>query len=77
MSILFNRPLTIKIKQGLLAYLKTKATMKLSVDGEPFWTTDTKELYIAQDGNMYGISLSTAICHEGEIITYNNEIVHG
>lgn len=36
----------IRFKRGLAANVNTDATKYLAVEGEPHWTTDTKQLYI-------------------------------
>lgn len=46
MSDFNNRPLQIKLKQGLVANINSTATVNLAVEGEPHYATDTKQLYI-------------------------------
>lgn len=46
MSDLFNRPISIKFKQGLEADINTTTTKNLAVTGEPHYVTDTEQLYI-------------------------------
>lgn len=59
-------------KQNVLTTLSSSG-----VQGEPHYTTDTKQLFI-HDGTVVQPvqSLDMAMCYEDEIISFNNEVVY-
>jgi len=67
--------LTIRIKRGLRNNLEVVSNYFLQ--GEPVYTTDTKQLFIADDNYIPQpvVTLDMAVCFEGEIVTNLDQIV--
>lgn len=68
-------PIRFKIRQGLAANLRAWATLALSHLGELLFATDTGRVYVWDDSRLVGVSLNTAVCHEGQVVVHNGEIV--
>jgi len=67
---------TLQMKTGLAASINALATVYTFIVGELAYTTDTKKLYVF-DGtaNRRVHGLDTALVFEGEILTFNKEIL--
>lgn len=76
-SNLHNTDYQIKLKQGLRSALLTTATSNTGIQGEPHYTTDTKQLFI-HDGTVVQPvqSLDMAIVNNNEVVCHNNQIVY-
>lgn len=75
MAKLNKTDLTIRIKRGLRANLGVVSNYFLQ--GEPVYTTDTKQLFIADASYIPQpvATLDMAVCFEGEIVTNLDQIV--
>lgn len=75
MANLHSQKYQIKLKNGTLANLKGKAAELLGIEGEPAYTTDTKNFFI-HDGSRYlPPNADLLVFYENEIISYDNEAV--
>jgi hypothetical protein len=75
MAKLNKHDMTIRLKRGTLTNLKLKATELLGVEGEPAYTTDTKQFFI-HDGNRFlPPNFGMLVFYEGELVSYDNEAV--
>jgi len=78
MSTFFNRPISVKVKQGLKANINTTATKNSAVTGELHYCTDTKELYIFDGANNILVSggfTGTFTNGDGDTVTVTNGII--
>lgn len=66
----------IQLKFGNLANLDAVSTALFGIQGEPAYTTDTKQLFI-HDGTKFEPvqSLDMAVMYEDEIVSNDDEIV--
>lgn len=68
----------IRIKNGLRASLQLLATTGLALQGELFYTTDTKQLFIA-DATFVPQPVQTldmALTWEGDVLTYDGDVLY-
>jgi len=69
--------LTLRFKRGLLASLNLALTALLGRQGEPFYTTDTKQLFIHDGTSISPVqSLDMALTYENEIVIHNGDVVY-
>lgn len=68
----------IRLKMGLRANLLSLATKGLALQGEPFYTADTKHLFIADESFVPQPvqTLDMALTFDGNIIVHNGDIVY-
>ena len=67
----------IRVKNGLRANLLLLATTALALQGELFYTTDTKHLFVA-DSTFVPQPVQTldmALTWEGDILTYEGNVL--
>jgi hypothetical protein len=66
----------IKFRTGLSANINAKTTRGLARQGMPHYAVDTGKTYVFDgDNNMRVHGLDMALVFEGEVITFNNEII--
>lgn len=76
MSNMHGTDYQIKLKQGTRANLLKTATSNAGVQGEPHYTTDTKQLFI-HDGTVVQPvqSLDMAVTYDDSVVCNNGEVV--
>ena len=66
----------IRLKRGLRAALNTAATAYLGLQGEPAYTTDTKQLFIHDGANFRPVqSLDMAVLFDNQVVGFGNAVV--
>lgn len=67
----------IKIKQGTRSNLLITATSNTGVQGEPHYTTDTKQLFVHDGTRVQAIqTLDMALTYADEIISHEGNIIY-
>lgn len=67
----------LKLKLGLRANLEKTATANLGVQGEPAYTTNTKQLFIHDGTSFVPVqTLDMAVVDEGNVVTNEGQIVY-
>lgn len=76
-GILHEQDFQLRFKKGTRANLEKKATVLLSIQGEPFYTTDGYQLFISDGSEMRPVqSLDMAVMVENEVVSLDNEVVY-
>lgn len=75
MGLLNNENFTVRIRRGLRTNVQKLANYP--VEGELGYTTDTKNLFVADTTTLQPVqTLNMAVCNLGEIIIKDDEVVY-
>jgi hypothetical protein len=66
----------LQVRMGLRANLEKQATVYDSIQGEPFYTTDGKQLFFSDGSTVQPIqSVDMLVTHDGDFVFHDGEPV--
>jgi hypothetical protein len=73
--MLFGTRIRLVLRSGLESALKGFSAMATAMTGELHYATDTGRVYAWDGTRMLGVSPSTVVCHDGEPVVHDGELL--